>query len=676
MRSLITRQVDGSWVQTQPKRLQNRVSTLLARSWRALSVRGTLTAPTQPLVKAAFETLLRLHTETPTRSLWVSYQAMIAPPYGMNASSAGVLLGLLMGVEHPPRRLELAGEMLAAADWVTAALPGQRNKHVLDATVLGKTTLRFLSEDSEGRWRQLLDQWEAEQGYEALVSLAKQAAKMQKVEPIPEVLEGRLKYLQDQSAHAEHQLRELKAELSRWGNDIEKAERQNNVGELLRVATQLFRQRQAVEDDGCWPRRIGDECGNLLAMVRELVSEHVADWIPRQGCHSATEVASFRQRMEKAVTSLQQLGFSEEAKVLEQQAQRTIFQVEQRQAFTLTLNQSDDYPRQPAPSSSTPVRALRDEIEQGDTLIAAVKKATSVLSAEEMRARIKAIEQRQHQLRAMLEQQTQRLGALYSLQLTSEEAVKEALSQVQHLRAIFVDTRDQEEVHGLALQLQRIAADVADWERGEVPPERLQALLQQQSAEQCAALAALLEQEEIDPAWALDQVYQMLVLERVAAAERRSEDWIKARRSLATAIARANQAECERVGHELEHAPGYLAAAHQEEVDRLREALAQRRAALDAAARAERVQQWWRSFPAADSVAGLDKHETQALLQALANPPDPLTAEERADLEPIAAALHAHYDQMSIDEILGRIRRLSETRQRELLGLLAAELRA
>jgi hypothetical protein len=245
---------------------------------------------------------------------------------------------------------------------------------------------------------------------------------------------------------------------------------------------------------------------------------------------------------------------------------------------------------------------------------------------------------------------------------------------VQHLRAIFVDTRDHEEVHGLALQLQRIAEDVTAWERGEVPPERLQTLLQQQSADQCAALMALLEQEEIDPAWALDEVYQALVTERVGAAERRSAEWIKARRSLAAAIERADSAECERVAQELKHAPGYLSGTHREEVERLSEALSRRRAALDAAARAERVQQWRQSMPALDAVAGLDKHQTQALLQRLQTPPDALTVEERAELEPLAAALHAHYDQMSIDEILGRIRRLSEVRQRELLELLAAEL--
>ena len=50
-----------------------------------------------------------------------------------------------------------------------------------------------------------------------------------------------------------------------------------------------------------------------------------------------------------------------------------------------------------------------------------------------------------------------------------------------------------------------------------------------------------------------------LKAERVAAAERRSEEWIKARRALATVIERANPTECERVAQELEHAPGSLA---------------------------------------------------------------------------------------------------------------------
>ena len=171
-RSLIAHQVDGPWVQAQAKRLQNRVTSVLAHSWRALATSGKLTEPVNPQVKAAFDWLKQAHGDDPKRTLWVSYQALIAPPYGMNASSAAVLLGLLLGGTHPPRRIEHGGQMVAAADWVASAFPAQRGKHHLEASVLQKTTLRFLSEDSEGRWRALLDSWETEQQYQKLVEMA------------------------------------------------------------------------------------------------------------------------------------------------------------------------------------------------------------------------------------------------------------------------------------------------------------------------------------------------------------------------------------------------------------------------------------------------------------------------------------------------------------------------
>jgi hypothetical protein len=65
--------------------------------------------------------------------------------------------------------------------------------------------------------------------------------------------------------------------------------------------------------------------------------------------------------METAPKSLKLLELSGEAHTLEQQKQKAILQVEKRQQYQqLTLDQSDDYPRQPDPSESTPVRQLRD----------------------------------------------------------------------------------------------------------------------------------------------------------------------------------------------------------------------------------------------------------------------------------------------------------------------------
>jgi hypothetical protein len=161
-----------------------------------------------------------------TRTLGISYQALIAPPYGLNTASAGLMLGLLIGGAHPPRRLEQSGQMIASADWLSDAFPTQRGKHA------------------------------------------------------------------------------------------------------------------------------------------------------------------------------------------EEQAQRSIMQVEKRQHFKLTLDESDDYPRQPAPTDSTPARELHDGIAKGDALIDALDEARSALSEEEIRARVKAIQDGQQRLREALDRQRAILGAL------------------------------------------------------------------------------------------------------------------------------------------------------------------------------------------------------------------------------------------------------------------------
>jgi len=83
----------------------------------------------------------------------------------------------------------------------------------------------------------------------------------------------------------------------------------------------------------------------------------------------------------------------------------------------------------------------------------------------------------------------------------------------------------------------------------------------------------------------------------------------------------------------------------------------------------------WRSqLPALGDFGSLGKLQTEILLKTLENPPDPLNPEESAGMEPVANALVAHYDQMSMNDIIARIRRLPEDRQRELIDLLTAEM--
>lgn len=344
------------------------------------------------------------------------------------------------------------------------------------------------------------------------------------------------------------------------------------------------------------------------------------------------------------------------------------------QHFKLTLDESDDYPRQPAPTDSTPVRELHDGIAKGDTLIDGLQEARAALSEKEIRARGKAIQDRQQRLHEALDRQRALLGALFGAVPKTESALQEAVARVNRLREIFIGTRDESEVSELAFQLQRIAADLGTWEAGEMSPERLTEIIGQQIEHQSAALTEELSAREIDPAWDLGLVYRALGAERIHAARRRSAEWLSPRRTLKDKIPTLARGGCDRIESELTAAPGYLSSEEREVVEQLLEMVAQRIVALDGQARQARIEARRRGLPAVEEIGALEKHRTEALLKDLQSPPETLSPDEHAALAPLAEALNAHYDQMSIDEIMARIERLGMERRRELLVWLARQV--
>jgi hypothetical protein len=673
-RSLIAHQVEGSWVQAQPKRLQNRVHASLVSSWMALPPSGKLTEPAEEKVKLAYQWLQKAHQADPKLSLWKSYKALIAPPYGMNASSAGLLLGLMLGGNYPPRRIERKGVMVASGDWVNDAFPAQKGRHYLEQTILEQSTVCFLSDDAEGRWRNLLGRWEAEQNYQAIVVLAEEVERMHRIEPRPEVLDGLYFHLRERSDQAFEKLLSTQKKLEECERGVEHAARKGNVGEFLRIGSLLVHQRQLMETDACWPDTCVEDYTALLALLREFLSPLLRNWMACQSCHTAAQVGDFRHLMRKAVESLKLLEFDAEAKALEQQVMQSIAQVEARQKFSLSLDQSDDYPRQPDPTESTPVRELRDAMVEGDRLIKCVQDASSVLRNEEIQARIEAITKRQQRLRFAIERQTNALGGLFNLVLESEEALRDALIKSRTLKEIFQRTNDQNEVSEIVVQLERILSDLAVWEGNEVSVDRLEELLQQRVRCQVDEMVTFLDILEIDPAWNLDAIYRALALERVDAARRRSSAWLAPRLMQDVQVHALDKARCVVLERELNSAPVYLSDEDQIQVDQILEEVRCRHAEIEERERHDRIISWQKYFLNSKAVHELARHETEQILKKLHNPPDELRKDEKVLLEQIEVDLTAHLDQMSMEEIVGRIERLPRNVQHKLLVILTDHL--
>jgi|GEM_PF-1047894 len=669
-RSLIAHQVDGSWMQAQPKRLQNRASTLLAKGWKVLNRDGNLVDPIEPKVKIIFDWVQKVHQESPDQTLLDSYKALIAPPYGMNTSSAGLLLGLMIGSVSPPKRLQYNNELIASSDWVNQAFPDKRGKHFFDQAVLKLSTLRFLTEGAESIWRNLLSKWEVEISYENIIAIGQEVDRLKTVDPIPEVLEGSYLYLRDRAEQAQKVMSEVEAQLERVEHDIERAECQNDAAQLLRAGSRLIKKHKDLQATECWPDKIIREHEIMVAEVRQILSPIIGDWMSRQSCHSTVQVSDFRRKMGMAIESLVLLGFSGDASSLEEQTNRSIAQVEARQQFTITLAESNDYPRQPNPTESTSERELRDLISKGDNLVVAVKGASTVLQEHEISARIKAIETFKTAVKVMLKHQQNQLGQLFSLVFEKEDDLYAALAKAESLRGIFIGTANEAEVTDIIFQLDKIIADIKGWECGSVSSENFQETLGPQIERQVGELSVILDEKEIDPAWNINSIYQAIVIDRSSVIRRKSSDWLERRELLISRVDKLTLVEIEDLDNDLATPPVYISKDHLSKVMEFKELSSARIAIKKEEYRKESVLGWQKQFNQIADFEGLSSYELGELLNKLKTPSVVLTSDEQKKMFTFEDKLTTRLDQLSVKDIIVRIERLSQKAKLEIFNAL------
>jgi hypothetical protein len=646
----------------------------LVSSWKALPSNGILTSPAGVNVKPVYEWLKNSHLDNPNRTLWTSYKALIAPPFGMNGASAGLLMGLFLGDGKPPRRIERNGGMVASGDWVSEAYPAQKGRHFLDQNILENSTLRFLSEDSEGRWRNILSRWESEKNHQIICDISQEVEQMQRIEPRSEKFDGLYLHLKERSEKSMLELIEFKRKFEESEISLERAASNRNVGEFLRIGTQLSHMKNKMESDDCWPDICIENCDEQLKIIRELLSPLIQNWIAQQGCSTAMQVADFRFQMKRAADSIKLLGFESQSKLLEQQAQSCIAQIEVRQRFSLTLDQSNDYPRQPDPTDSTKVREMRDAISEGNGLISGLQAAESVLKGHEISARIDAIMNRQKRLKDAIDRHKNALGALYELLPKSEDALHDTMINAIRLREIFVGTKDQSEVSEIIVQLERLLSDIAAWENMDVSVERLEELLQKKVQAQLIEMESYLNEKDIDSAWDFSEIYNAIKNDRIKKARKRSEIWLASRLINDDQIVALSKIRTIELEAELTAAPIYLSEIERTKVESLLNTLQTRRAILEEQERREKVALWQQSFLDLRDIEHLSKHETEQNLRALQNPPEELLPSEHARMQLIVINLTTHLDKIGIDELIDRIGRLSLDAQHRLLKIISDRL--
>ncbi|MGZ3765953.1 MAG: hypothetical protein ACXVA2_14890 [Mucilaginibacter sp.] len=90
--------------------------------------------------------------------------------------------------------------------------------------------------------------------------------------------------------------------------------------------------------------------------------------------------------------------------------------------------------------------------------------------------------------------------------------------------------------------------------------------------------------------------------------------------------------------------------------------------------RYSKINDWQQQFFSLENIQKLSQYEAEQLLKALKNPPAELTVGEQKTMQPIETQVTLYLDQLSMDEIIGRIERLPVETQRRLFEMLSERL--
>lgn len=667
-RSLIMGEVSQAWIPAQPASRRNRIDTVLIGSWQALDASIAPCVPRMATLGAVYQELESAHKAEPDRLLAKSFAELIAPPYGMNAASATLMLGLLLGLPNPQRGVLLDGAPINAADWVASAFPRVKAKHYLDESVLARSRLQLFDADAETRWRRFLDEWESEQRIDRIAKFGTQAQERLRNDPIPPSLAERLARLRIDAEGANTRFLGMTGRLQSLQREVEGAVMKESVHHCLKYGHEMNKLRKELSEGNRWPEMMARECDDALGLLNQVVKGSVADWIPRQTARSVAQASDFRHRTEAEVSWLNALGFIREAKALEGQATSVLHRLSELEKHSLTLAQAEDYPRQPTPRGNESVVALRDDEMRGREIASNLSKIQS-LSPQERKAHTAAIERRVAQVQAVIAGQEKRLAKVSSVRITSEEGLREAIATVEQLRGIFAGDRNEDYINELARHLQRIREDVAAWERRDLSPERLSIVLAEQIDHQVQSFESMVEaDDDLDPPpWDLRSLYEGLAEERVALARRRSDEWMRPRLRVETDIPTLNLDGARRLMSELSSVPGFLSEADGMALVRILDALEMRISILEAQERQGQLLAWRARFPDLVSVATLERESIIALLKALEEPPVPLTGDALTWREQMTLELTGRLDELSLDDLLERIARLTSDMRKRLL---------
>lgn len=667
-RALVGRQVSFDWIATQATQIQNRVNRLFVKSWQVLGNDGKITLKPGLKDLAALLDKIEETLKQPSSSLYEAYRLLFLPPYGFNSSSAGLIIGLVLAREIPPRALIYNGENIGVQEWLLRAFP-KGGKVSFDKSCLKSTRVIFLSEDSLHRWKMIIANLESEENLRKKIELFAAAKKLKRAEQVPETLLGRFEYLTEKVADAEHRFAEHVKKVQTLERSLEVALQRNDIVSIIRWGSDLKRLHREMESESeLWGT---DDFGEVIGLVSEamkFLDNRVPEWVVLETCNGYGQLNPFRFKMEKTAENLVVLGLETEASLVENHKNRIISQIETRIKYETSITSAQDLVRQPLPSKGVAAWKLKEEIKICDSSLENLKKAYSAVGGPDIAKLIEQVQSRRKSASQCIEEQKKDLSAICDLKISSPQTIAMVRTKLTGLAAVFKGTPDEDYLADMNKQLDIFLGDMNAWGSAILSPEDTDRALSERIAERCNNLRSQVEAEEMEQIWDFEEVYTSYKESLVNERWEQSRKWLATVKPDLSALNTWSLTQCQKQLIAISDPPKFLSVQHAEEIDRLAKEISQRAKNLKEKEREDAALNWLEGIRGQVKILEkLSGADCERLLRALEKLPEFISEKEMSQVVALRSLLTQRQDELDVNSIIDRIRNLRDELKLELL---------
>jgi hypothetical protein len=324
---------------------KNRGETVLNRTWKVFNSDGSISRkPGHLVVKQIIEEWDELLTgENGFLNIAQAIKKVCYPPFGLNTSSAGLLMGVYIAGRYDKLMVVKQSKKMNISVWLKSEEIFCRK--FIDLGIIKDVNLVYIG-DAASEWDNLLDEWEQCSDYLSHLDFSKKSKLLSENSPAPSNMSYRIDLLENRAQEARKKISDISLKIEEAKQKLAKAHEYEDCSNASFAAFKLKKTIEELELDSNWTEQNVKKVSDLYGKARQYSIQYFPLWLEQQTLWSdkPEEVGDFKHKMLNNIgKNLKAIGMEEEYKKLVEHTENTVRNAEEKIKLNQLNRNVDDW---------------------------------------------------------------------------------------------------------------------------------------------------------------------------------------------------------------------------------------------------------------------------------------------------------------------------------------------